>query len=809
MVFVALMVLSTITVAFADGIMIPPPEFPISDAFAIKYHRVSVEIENGVVKTSIDQIFTNLTGRRIQADYVFPIPHGATLDDFAMWVGGKRVTGQVLPAGEARQIYEDIVRQQLDPALLEYIGNDAFKARVFPIEPGEDKRIQMSYSQVLASDNGVYEYVYPLNTEKFSARLIDEVTVSGKIKSNIPIKTVYSPSHSISVNRKNDRNASFSYEERNVRPDIDFVLYYSVDQREVGASLMAYDADDNEDGFFIATVAPRVESDNTKVINKNFIFVLDKSGSMQDDDKIGQAKAALRFVLRNLNGGDRFNVIAYSDELWECFDNGMRTYSGDARDDALEFVKQFDATGGTNINEALLRALDMLKEEGGKKPSYIVFLTDGLPTVGETDEGRIIKNVTNGNRVGARIFNFGVGYDVNTHLLDKLSEDNHGITEYVRPTEDIEVKVSSFYAKISNPVLTDVKLTIAGPEVSDVYPKDMPDLFKGSQVIIAGRFAPDADRATIELSGTVDGRNKNFSFPVSFATKASYSFVPRIWAGRKIGYLNDEIRLNGTNQELIDEIIRLSKRYGIITEYTSFLIREDDMFFAEDEEMAEAWDYAAAPLMEARSGAGAVGQSQQAQKMKGNAPGATQGGVNAPAGYYDAHGEEVEVTNIKYLDDLTYFLIDDYWTDSRFAPEEQKMIEVKAFSDAYFDLMAASPALGKYLALGNQVIIILSDDEALKISSESGEESLGDESVQQISEQIASASNNAAGAEGGAGGGNLVASSGLGSTDGNAGNSGAVQTSSSSSGTWNTLTMILWLGILGFMGYRLFTGRSC
>ncbi|MCD6282148.1 VWA domain-containing protein [bacterium] len=730
--------------ALADGIMIPPPDVPIHDAFAIRYHRVTVDIQDGFVRTEIDQEFENLTGRRIQADYVFPMPAGAVLQNFAMWVGGEKITGEVLPAAEARRIYEDIVRAQLDPALLEYIGNDAFRARVFPIEPGERKRIVLSYTQVLQADNGVYEYVYPLNTEKFSARLIDEVTVSGKIEATVPIKTVYSPSHAISVSRKDDTHASFSYEEANVRPNIDFVLYYSVDAREIGASLLAYDADDSEDGFFLATLTPRVESD-AKVINKNFLFVLDKSGSMQDDDKIEQAKGALRFVLRNLNEGDRFNVIAYSDELWTCFEDGMKTWSGSTRDKALDFVRQFDAVGGTNINEALLRALDMLKAEGGEKPGYIVFLTDGLPTVGVTDEGSIIENVTNANRRGARLFAFGVGYDVNTHLLDKLSESNHGITEYVRPGESIEVKVSSFYSKISSPVLTGVKLRFGGVKVKELYPREMPDLFKGEQVIIAGRFTPGAGSATIELTGKVDGKSKNFRYPVSFKGRSSYSFVPRVWAGRKIGYLTDEIRLHGTNDELIEEIVRLSKRYGIITEYTSFLIRDEDTFFASEEDNLARARGMGIELEEVKSGAGGVGQSQTAQRLKGDTAGG-QGTANAPAAYYDIAGREVQVTSINYLDDLTFFLIDDYWTDSRFDPEIHKVIEVKAFSDAYFRLLEDGQVLNRQMAQGEQVIIVLDSENALKISREEGQESLSDDEVSRIQQQIASVAGNGPGA---------------------------------------------------------------
>jgi Ca-activated chloride channel family protein len=734
----ALVIFLESAAALADGIMIPPPDIPLRDAFAIRFHRVTVDINGGVARTEIDQEFENLTGRRIEADYVFPIPQGAALENFAIWVGGDKVTGAVLPAGEARSIYEGIVRAQRDPALLEYVGNDAFRARIFPIEPGERKRVQLSYTQVLRADSGLYEYVYPLNTEKFSAQLIGDVAVSGKIESTVPIKTVYSPSHAISVNRKDDLHSTFSYEETNVRPAVDFVLYYSVDDREIGASLLAYDADDSEDGFFLATLTPRVAAAGRKTIAKDFIFVLDKSGSMSDDNKISQAKEALRFVLRNLNEGDRFNVIAYSDELWECFSGGLRDYTGPARDEALAFVDQFDAAGGTNINEALLRAFGMLSGESSERPEYVVFLTDGLPTVGITDEAEIERNATGANKRSARLFAFGVGYDVNTHLLDKLSEGNHGVTEYVRPNESIEVKVSSFYAKISSPVLTGVKLGIHGANISELYPREMPDLFKGEQVVLAGRYAPGSGGATIVLTGQVDGETKVFSYPVNFASRGSYNFVPRVWASRKIGFLTDEIRLHGMNDELVGEIVRLSKRYGIITEYTSFLIREDDMLFAPEEAQAEMLRDAGTHLAEAKSGAAGVGQAQTSQRLKGQVAGG-QGAANAPAAYYDAAGEEVQVQTVQYAGDLTFFNADGYWTDSRYDPDKQKLIEVKAFSDAYFALLADGGPLGKLLSQGDQVIVVLDEKSALKVSADTGQETMDASEVEHIQQLVAQA----------------------------------------------------------------------
>jgi Ca-activated chloride channel homolog len=344
-----------------------------------------------------------------------------------------------------------------------------------------------------------------------------------------------------------------------------------------------------------------------------------------------------------------------------------------------------------------------------------VFLTDGLPTSGITDENAILKDVTAANKLRTRLFAFGVGYDVNTQLLDKLTEANHGLTEYVRPSESIEGKVSGLYAKISSPVLSDVKLDITGATVRDVYPREMPDLFRGEQVVIAGCFAPGAKAGTINLRGKVEGKDKELSFPVSFTGKEAHKFVPRIWAGRKIGFLTDEIRLHGPNDELINEIIRLSKRYGIITEYTSFLILEDNSnYFAPAEAQAAMMRDNSLTLNEAKTGAGGVGQAQNSQNLKGQNAGAGQAAM-APQAYYDIEGNQQQVTNIQYQGDLTFVMQDGFWTDSRYDPKAQKLQEVKAFSDEYFKLLDGNPDLGQYFAMGNQVIVVVDDANAIKV----------------------------------------------------------------------------------------------
>lgn len=697
-------------IAYADGfIIIPSPPREVSFIpLSIKYHHVDVSINNQVAVTKVDQVFQNDNNRELEGIYIFPIPEGASISDFAMFVDGKRVSSEILERGKARSIYEDIVRRMKDPALLEYMERGAFKASIYPIPARGEKRIQLEYSEVIKYDSGLCKYVYPLNTEKFSAKPIKSVTVSVQIKSDKAIKSIYSPSHEVDISRKDDNNAKIGYEASSVKPDRDFVVYYTVSDKDFGLNLLTH-SDGSEDGFFILLVAPKYEVEDAEVIEKDIIFVLDKSGSMKENDKIEQAKGALKFCVKSLNKGDRFGIIIFSTDVDEL-DKSLLTATKANIDKAVGFIEDLDAKGGTDINSALQTALKKKPDPG--RPRIIVFLTDGLPTVGEQNVDSIIANVKKAKQNSTRIFTFGVGYDVNTHFLDKLAQDNKGFPQYVEPSENIEVSVSNFYSKISEPLLSDLNLDMGTVNVKDIYPKTLPDLFKGSQLVVTGRYKGVA-KTSIKLTGKVQSKNNEYTYEVSFPRKNSdNSFIPRLWAQRKVGYLLDEIRSHGENNELKDEIIQLSKKYGIITPYTSFLVLPDEetegMPVAVREKVRrDAFDRSSFSLR-ASKGQDAVTASKAMSEMK-MAQAAPQahtivaGTKPNELGAY-AKDEYAQAGQVKYVDSKTFFLKNGFWTDSEYEPE-MKITKVKYASDEYFQLLSQKPELGKYLALGTKVII--------------------------------------------------------------------------------------------------------
>ena len=702
------LVLSLLTsplAARADGVIIiePPSCDPIcpepvliAEQLNIRSHRVDVSIADQVATTKIDQVFHNPNSWAAEGTYIFPVPPGAAISGFTMTVDGEPIEAKLLDAAEARRIYDDIVRNLRDPALLEYIGEGAIQASVFPIPPGEDRRIQIEYGEIIPSEAGLSKYRYPLNTERFSAQPLEEVSVHVAIETREPLRAVYSPSHDVAIDRPDDFHVSAGYEDSDVRPDTDFELFWSVSPDAIGASVVSYVADDG-DGYFLMLAAPGIEQE-TEIVAKDVIVVLDTSGSMEGE-KIEQAREALVYVLEHLNPDDRFNIVEFS--------TGAREYARDLvspaeADDAAEWVQRLSATGGTDINLALLTALDMVEPE---RPTMLLFLTDGLPTEGEIETGRIIANIANEAPENVRLFAFGVGDDVDAILLDTLSSEHQGRTTYVRPGEALNEAVSSFYSGITAPVLADVTVDVAGVDVSEIYPAPLPDLFAGSQLIALGRY-DDGGTATLTLEGEVNGEPRQFTYPVTFVNDGGSDFLPRLWATRKIGYLLNQIRLHGENDELVDAVVDLSLEHGIVTPYTSYLITEDDI--SSQQARDQAAEAASSRITAApASGAEAVTQAQEVQALADAdfaAPAPT-------ATFVTAEGLTVSADEVlRYAGDRAFVLRDDVWTDTTYDPSTMTTIDVPFASEEYFALLGEYPELGDAFALGQQVIVVLGDD---------------------------------------------------------------------------------------------------
>jgi Ca-activated chloride channel family protein len=364
-----------------------------------------------------------------------------------------------------------------------------------------------------------------------------------------------------------------------------------------------------------------------------------------------------------------------------------------------------------------------------ERPTTILFMTDGLATEGETDTQAILENVAAASRRNVSLFTFGVGNDVDTFLLDALVRDHHGTSSYVRPTERIDEIVASLYNKISSPVLTNVELHVDGVMLDSVYPaQPLPDLFAGNQMTIVGRYRGSADNLSVTLSGMVGGEASSFTYGnLQFRARAGgEEFLARLWATRRIGDLLNSIRLNGENPELVDSIVNLSVRYGIITPYTSFLIEEDDILSQTGrEQAARTFTDTAGQLASEASGAGAVNAAADTanlQAAEAPAPMSIPAGTVAPGEteYYavDEEGRlRNEVNPIQTVGGKTFILQNGVWTDTTFEPDTMQTQKVAFLSDEYFALLNTQPALGEYFAIGEQVIVVL-DGTAYQVTAE-------------------------------------------------------------------------------------------
>ncbi|MFL5241084.1 MAG: VIT domain-containing protein [Gemmataceae bacterium] len=596
----------------AAGLLIP--EEKTVPPLAMLNHRVSIVLDDQVAVTKVEQTFRNHTDRQLEATYVFPVPKGAGVNKFTMVVDGKEVKGELLDAKQAQQVYTSIVRRTQDPGLLEYMGNDLFRLKVFPIKAHGDQKVTLSYTSVAQKEGGLVEYIYPLKTDGKATSTLEDFSIKATLKSQHAIQNVYSPTHAVDIKRTNDKEVEINFQRSQALLDKDFQLFYSLGDKDVGLTAIMHRPVSSENGYFTLLIAPKVEMAKEYQIPRDMVMVLDTSGSMRGI-KMDQAKKALKYCLGNLASKDRFALINFSTAV-NKYKDGLLDASQDQIEQGKKWVDNLDATGGTAIDAALKEALD-LRTSDMSRTFTIVFFTDGMPTVGETNWDKILKNVSGRNTANTRIFTFGVGDDVNATMLDTLAEQTRAVSTYVRPAEDIESKVSGLYSKISNPVLTNLKLT-AGKDVSflEVYPPQLPDLFHGGELVILGRYSGKGP-AAITLTGAVGMEQRSFVYETSFPDKTNdgKDFVEHLWARRKVGYLLDQIRANGEKKELVEEVTSLAKKYGITTPYTSYLIVPDG------------------PMPVVRGGADRLGAANEHYGLGGGGAGYVPPGLKASAGF--------------------------------------------------------------------------------------------------------------------------------------------------------------------------------
>ena len=730
--------------ASAIGLMVPQDG---SQVLKLVHHHVQVRVQERGATTRVEQIFSNPNAHPIEAIYFFPLPVDATVDEFALWMNGSRQVGKVLSKSEARRVYESIVRATRDPGLIEYVDAQLFQARVFPIPPRGEQKVELTYTHLVPYEAGIHRYVYPMRTDQKATETLREFLFSIEVEGKMPIQNLYSPTHRISQKVSGNR-ASASFEKTHFRLDDDFRLYWRVDDQEVGVTLLTHQEGDDA-GYFLLMASPQDGYRQKEEVGKRLSFVIDTSGSMAGE-KMKALKSALVYGIAHLGEDDLFQIVTFGGHV-ERLEKRMISANERNKRAALDFIKMLDAVGGTPIDEALQLALT--SATGSRKiPHHIVFLTDGRPTIGETDPQKIRARVAAKADDNVRIFALGIGEDVNPTLLDDLADENHGRSVYLRGDASVENDLRAFFDRIRHPVLFDVSWDIQ-PEIFDgrhpmrffqSLPTKIGDLFFGEQVLVLGRFSGEGN-AKLTLRANTPRGDRNFRYPVVIRRgDRGHGFLPRLWAQAEVARMMREIRAHGENPDLVAELRQMAIRFGIVTPYTSYLVVEQGMedFVAQDrppifrpptplprprptkravehfadsdvpssqETVAEAkamreveaWHARAGRAsLEAESGADAVRMAKELKHL--------QEGVLSTTS--SQQRTEIYVDGVKFLRQA------DMLIDTRCAGDDI-ILRVQMYSEAYFQLLQLRPKLRAVLKLSEQMRIQLQPGRTLWIDS--------------------------------------------------------------------------------------------
>jgi len=739
-------------------VILPEPRHRVPSQQPIQLTTVNtqVTITDQVASTTMVMTVLNPGGGQQEAQILLPVPEGCTVRSFQLDSLGSEPNAKLLPKEEARRIYNSIVQKSRDPALLEFVGYSLIKSSVFPVTPGGTQTVRLTYDHLLISDNGKtgerIDYVLPRSESLASTGVA--WTASVDITSKRPISTVYSPSHELQMDRRDPNHISVKTIGSAAQPG-SFRLSYLLQpaDSEVSATVMLYpDAEVNggKGGYFLLlTGLPAKPADADQQMKREVTIVIDRSGSMRGP-KIEQAREAALQVVEGLRTGESFNIIDFSDSINSFADKPI-VKNEETIVKARSYIKNIQPNGGTNINDALTEALRP-DPTPGTLP-VVLFLTDGLPTVGQTSESAIRDAAKKMNKAERRIFTFGVGYDVNAPLLTGIAKNTRATSTFVLPEENVEVKVGQVYRRLSGPILASPKLSaiVKGGDVitrpiREVQPSNLNDQFEGDQMVILGQYL-DGTAEKLVVEGNFLGKQRSFEFAFDAAKSTTKnSFVPRLWASRKIASLIEEIRQSNADaglptvgapdaakKELIDEIVRLSTKWGILTEYTAFLAIEPGMVTAAVDGVPSAQP-AAAGLRIASGGRGAGGggggparaaepastssalnidELKAAKRQSASAPakpkaeaqkdavgyvlqsraGNDRGGktavnqevnlaemqtlacVNSTNGFYTKDMQRVEVTSVCQVHDQTLFLRNNRWVDARILDKEAEAPE--------------------------------------------------------------------------------------------------------------------------------------
>ncbi|MBA3853680.1 MAG: hypothetical protein C0503_04640 [Gemmatimonas sp.] len=685
----------------------PQPPCPSDGRVERTGREVRVVLDGRVLSYEVTERWTN-RGRSIgEADYVLPLPRGAAFEDLALMIDGEMVTGEIRGAGEARRIYEEIVRRQRDPALVEWMDHGVLRTRIFPIQPGETRTVSVRFRAVAEREGDALRIDVPAPRGQGTQR--GGTTLAFEWPQGDGYGDAWSPTHEL-------RPASVVERRRVARvEDATGTVTLLLPVRSAGAAMTVLThAPRRDEGYVLITLAPPAQSG--PATPRDITFVIDVSGSMSGD-KLRQAKAAGRQLLNSLGRSDRFRLVAFSTDVNDFAEEWSVATPGNLRA-AEAWLDGLAAVGGTNIGAALARGLEAATPAG--RLGLLLFLTDGAPTVGEQNPARLAAYAAE-HRDDRRVFTFGLGADVNASLLEQLALDGAGTAHFVRPQEDVERIVGVVAQRITRPVATDVRVRADGVTLTQVMPAGRIDLFAGQELTILAKYRGNADAARITVSG------QGASAPVEWTTRADFpaqrtadAFVGRLWATQRVGWLSAERRKSGPSAEVDDELKALGERWGIPTMLTSYLVLEPGMVV--DNAMSGGRGGARPAVMRGAMGA-AVPPASPAPAPTAFEEARTAAAQRTARSMGEAD-KAMDATRTRRAANRLFVLRDSTWVDTRAEAAQRRLLRVRPYSDAYFALMDRTPDLREAFALGDNVevrgravTIVLASDGVDRLSA--------------------------------------------------------------------------------------------
>ncbi len=580
--FLIIFLLIEVSSVFAVGALFSRPRFSNQEyqKMWIKSISTNVEITEQIAVTHLDQVFYNELNQSVEAIFIFPLPENATITELVYWVNGQRFVAEIKERQQAVAEYNEKLRQWLDPALLEYLGDNLFRLSIVPIDPLSEVRAEITYIEPLKYDFGIVNYEFMLNTLDLSSNPVETVMVDVNSSSKYAYQSFTCPSHqnstALQITEVNEKHYHLQYGDENFYPDKDIEINFRTARDEVEFNILTYTPSEEDsigdDSFYALWITSPDVVGEDEFIPQNIVFTADVSSSMEGE-RLVQLKEAMYTFIDLLKPEDKFNIVTFGTFV-EKFKPDLIEASEENKELAREYVSDLYALGLTNIDEALSASME--QSFNSTSQNSLVFITDGDPTWGETNIDSIVSRAKRNNTSDLSLFSFGVGEDISHTLLERIAAENHGYATFIASDDSIALVVNNLSTRISKPVMTNIGLDLGSLDSYDFYPKTINDLFWGSQLLYLGKYK-NSGTFNVTLSGIVRDGNYNYITDIYFPdTTGGHQFVPRLWAREKIDYLLTQIELYGEQQELVDQIIELSLMFKILTPYTAFYADPDD-----------------------------------------------------------------------------------------------------------------------------------------------------------------------------------------------------------------------------------------